>query len=125
MSMGRSVEIICSGCGADTLVRCEPVYEGFKKTGEQFICTACGHVYADESEVPYKVARKVEVFTEADRPDAVEVFGDDEKQRCCRYCRHYTVNPFAQRCGLHNRFIDATDYCDDFDPEADGAGKPR
>jgi hypothetical protein len=26
------------------------------------------------------------------------------------------VNPFTQRCGLHQRAVKATDYCDDFDP---------
>jgi hypothetical protein len=29
----RSVEILCAACGADTLVKMEPVYEGFKKVG--------------------------------------------------------------------------------------------
>ena len=27
----------------------------------------------------------------------------------------YVVNPFTQRCGLHNRVVQATDYCDDFE----------
>jgi hypothetical protein len=108
------LEIICTACNADTLLKREPVYEGFTKTGEELSCASCGHVYASEADVPFKAQHKVTVFTEEDRPDKVEVFGDDEKQRVCRYCTHYVVNPFAQRCDLHAKFVDATDYCDDF-----------
>ncbi len=114
------IEIVCTACGEDTLLKREPVYEGFKKTGEELICASCGYVYASEAEVPFKEKRKVEVFTDEDRPDMVEIFTDDEKQRVCRYCKHYVVNPFAQRCDLRARFVDATDYCDDFsEPESD------
>ncbi|NQU40992.1 MAG: hypothetical protein HQ523_13660 [Lentisphaerae bacterium] len=108
------LEIICTACGAETLLKREPIYEGFTKSGEALTCVSCGHLYASESEVPVKTEHKIEVFTEADRPDRVEIFDEDEKQRVCRYCQHYIVNPFAQRCDLHHRFVDATDYCSDF-----------
>ncbi len=109
------LEIICTACGMETLLKREPVYDGFTKTGEALTCVSCGHVYSSEADVPFKTERKVEVFTNDDRPDKVEVFNDDEKQRVCRYCRHYVVNPFAQRCDLHGKFVEATDYCDDFE----------
>ncbi len=93
----------------------EPVYEGFKKTGEKFVCTACGHTYADEKEVPFKQAKKLAIFTEDEVPKAVKIFGEEEKGHTCRYCTHYLVNPFTQRCGLHFRQVQATDCCDDFE----------
>ena len=108
------LEIICTACGADTLVRREPVYEGFKKAGEQILCASCGHAYASEEDVPYKQDSRPTIFTDADRPKDPQVFREDEKQVTCRYCRHYVLNPFAQRCDLHNRFIEATDTCPDF-----------
>ena len=40
---GKSLEIVCSKCGADTLLKREPVYEGFKKVGEKLTCASCGH----------------------------------------------------------------------------------
>ena len=110
-----SNEIHCTHCDADTLVRREPVFEGFKKTGERFICTACGHVYETEAAVPFKQARKSTVFTDADRPERVRVFRDEERGGTCRLCRHYVVNPFTQRCGLHHREVEATDTCPDFE----------
>jgi hypothetical protein len=112
--MARMLEINCTACNADTLLKREPVYEGFSKTGEELSCTSCGHVYACEADVPFKVERKIEIFTDADRPDIVSVFSEDEKQRVCRYCKHYVVNPFAQRCDLHRKFVEATDDCADF-----------
>jgi len=112
--MAPGIEIVCSACGEETLLRREPVYEGFRKTGETLQCSTCGHVFASEDEVPYKEARTPAIFTDDDRPARVAVFGEDERRRVCRYCVHYVVNPFTQRCGRHDRFVEATDTCDDF-----------
>jgi len=123
-----SVEIICAACGADTLIRREPVYEGFKKTGQKLSCAACGHEYASEEDVPFKGRstssifgeedrpRRPEVFAEEDRSRRPEVFAAAERGRNCRHCRHYLLNPFTQRCGLHQKEVRATDVCDDFAP---------
>lgn len=106
--------IVCTSCGEDTFVRREPVYEGFRKTGEQCICVACGHVYGEEQHVPFKTSEQPAVFSEDDRARPVTIFSEDERGRNCRYCRHYVVNPFLQRCGLHGVTVEATDVCDDF-----------
>ena len=123
----RAVEIVCTACGADTLVKREPKYDGFKKAGERFLCASCGHEFASEDEVPFKQAKKLEIFTEADKLKKVDVFRADEKGRICRYCAHYTVNPFTQRCGLNNRIIQATDSCEKFEkkPEEKKAGEKK
>ena len=109
------LEIICSACGADALLRREPVYEGFKKIGERLLCAACGQEFADEESVPFKGQKKIEVFTDADRPAVVEIFAEDEKGRNCRHCKHYVVNPFLQRCAIHHKEVAATDYCEQFE----------
>lgn len=113
------LEIICTECGADALIRREPVYEGFKKVGEDFLCSACGHKYASEAEVPYKEARKAQVFDESDKAKVIELFDDEERGKNCRYCEHYLVNPFTQRCALHFKEVQATDFCDDFSPKSE------
>jgi len=115
---GRSVEIICTACGADALLRREPIYEGFSKVGDRLLCSACGCEFEDEESVPYKEVRTgPAVFSDADRTEHVDVFAGDEKHRLCRYCKHYVVNPFTQRCGFHNRIVEATDTCPDFDEQ--------
>ena len=112
---GKSVEIVCSECGEETLVRREPEYDGFKKVGERFICASCGHEYADENDVPFRQQEKSGVFGTDDLSEKVDVFRDDEKGRNCRHCRHYVVNPFIQRCGLLHREVQATDICEKFE----------
>jgi hypothetical protein len=123
MTDAKKMAILCCDCGADTFVRREPVYEGFRKTGERLFCVSCGHEYADEASVPYLTVAKPKIFTDADRSERVELFHGDEKGRNCRHCRHYVVNPFIQRCGLHKMEVQATDRCDDFQEKADPAGE--
>ena len=120
----KAVEIICTNCGADTLLKREAVYEGFTRTGEKLTCSSCGHVYAAETEVPYK-ARKCEpkIFTDADRSARVEVFDEGENARLCRYCANYIVNPFTQFCALHKKEVQATDTCPRFEKSGDKSEK--
>jgi hypothetical protein len=108
-------EINCSACGQVALVRAEPLYEDFKKVGESFVCTACGKRFATAEETPFVGAqKKPSVFTEADKPDVVSIFSEDERQHCCAYCKNMVLNPFGQRCGVTNRFVEATDLCEHF-----------
>lgn len=114
MPEGKPVEIVCSACGADTLLLRKPKYDGFAKVGETLTCTACGHEYASEEEVPFKGKRALHVFTDADRSKKVEVFEENEAAKLCRYCANYLVNPFTQWCGLHRKEVEATDTCPQF-----------
>ncbi len=115
------VEIICSGCGQESLLVRHPVYEGLKKTGETLHCAACGHVFGSEDEVPFKEHQAVSLFTEADRTHAPRVFDESENRRLCRYCAHYVVNPFTQWCGVHKKEVEATDTCDRFEEKQESA----
>ena len=121
----KTLEIVCTACGAETLVRREPVYEGFKKTGEQFVCVDCGHAYASEDDVPFKERKSAKVFSDDDLSPAVDVFDEDEKWKNCRYCIHYVVNPFTQRCSLHVKQVAATDLCEDFERQEDADEPPQ
>jgi len=131
MSGSKPIEIICSACGADTLLVRKPKYDGLKKVGEILSCSACGHEYETEDDVPFKHADKVKVFTEADRSAQVKVFEEDEASKLCRYCVHYVVNPFMQWCGLHKKEVEATDTCPQFvrreekDDEDDEEGEEK
>ena len=110
-----AVEIICRNCGADTLLKREAVYDGFVKAGEKLICSSCGFEYASEAEVPFKTASvEPAIFTEADRSEKVEVFDEGENRQICRYCANYIVNPFTQFCSIHNKEVQATDTCPQF-----------
>jgi len=114
------LEIICSACGADTFLRREPEYDGFVKKGEKLVCVSCGHIYASEAEVPFRQKKNISIFNESDKFKKVEIFKSDEAGRNCRYCLHYVVNPFTQRCGLHNKIVQATDLCDKFEKMEEG-----
>jgi len=119
---GRPIEIACRACGRKALARAEPVYEGFRKTGEQYVCTACGHRYASREATPFvEAAQEPAIFTGADHESAPRVFKEAERRRCCAYCVHRVVNPFGQRCGLSNREIESTDLCGRFERRAEGA----
>ncbi len=119
------MQIRCSACGEEALVRREPIYDGFTKVAERFICTACGHEYADEAEVPFSGGRKKpNVFTADDAPKTLDIFKDEERQKNCRYCAHYVVNPFTQRCGLHDKEVQATDICFDFEKQEEEQDEP-
>jgi hypothetical protein len=122
-----AVEILCSNCGADTLLKREAVYDGFTKIGERLMCSSCGYEYTSEEEVPFKTQQDApRIFTEADRSARVEVFDEGEHRRLCRYCANYIVNPFTQFCALHRKEVQATDTCDRFEQtaEKDDAGSP-
>jgi len=112
----KSNELICTACGREALLLRKPVYDGFKKTGEELTCSCCGHVYADEASVPFKVRRETKIFSEADRSRTVQVFNEGENRTLCRYCAHYVVNPFMQWCSLRKKEVAATDHCARFEP---------
>jgi hypothetical protein len=111
----KTVEIICSACGAEAFLSREPIYEGFAKTGEELSCSACGFLYASEEEVPFKEKKAAPViFTDADRSEKIEVFEEGEAKGLCRYCASYVVNPFMQFCSRHKKEVQSTDSCSDF-----------
>jgi hypothetical protein len=120
--MKPTVEIVCPHCGTEAFLKREPVYEGFKKTGEELSCSACGGLFANEEEVPFKSkADAPQIFTEADRSIKVTVFDEGENKSICRYCASYVINPFMQFCSLHKKEVQATDSCSRFEP---GGKKP-
>ncbi|MFH0878499.1 MAG: hypothetical protein V2A34_02190 [Lentisphaerota bacterium] len=114
MSDSKSIDIICSQCGADTFILRKPKYDGFKKIGETPACSACGFEYPGEEAVPFKNRPQLKIFTEADRSAQVKVFREDEKGKICRYCGNYVVNPFMQWCSAHKKEVEATDTCNRF-----------
>ena len=120
-----SIEIICESCGEQALLRREPVYDGFKKVGEKLSCSSCGHEHSDEDSIKFQEQKKPNVFSDDDAPKKLDLFSDDDREKNCRHCNHYVVNPFTQRCGLHEKEVAATDLCFDFvkkedeDKEAD------
>lgn len=93
----------------------EPIYEGFKKTGSKISCSTCGYVFESEENLPLREKEQPKkIFDESDRPKKTELFDRDESINFCRYCHHYTVNPFTQHCIYHNKSVEATDTCAEF-----------
>jgi DNA-directed RNA polymerase subunit RPC12/RpoP len=113
--MKQGHEIKCPGCGGRTLLKREPVYDGFRKVGEALSCFACGRRFESEDEVPFVGQTGPSIFAAADRPRRPDVFDRSEAPAICRHCTRYVVNPFVQRCSLHHREVAATDTCRDFE----------
>ena len=119
----KAFEVACRACGKVAWVRAEPIYDGFRKIGEAFVCTACGERYASREETPFVSGSKPsQVFTSKDRVETPRVFEDSERRRCCGWCVHRVVNPFGQRCGKSNRGVDSTDLCVQFELRAEEDG---
>jgi hypothetical protein len=115
----KPLEINCRACGKTALARADPVYDGFQKRGEAYVCTACGHRYPSRETTPFVTVDKAPaIFPNADRMASPRIFKDSERRRCCAYCAHRVVNPFGQRCGLTNREVESTDLCDQFELRA-------
>ncbi len=133
----QPIEIFCQACGRESILKREPVYEGFTRTGERLSCISCGHVFAEESEVRFKKSKVVSLFSEEDKPAPVHIFEDSdrtpapkvfdpgENSRLCRYCAHYVVNPFVQRCAHCGREVEATDTCANFTPREHSENEAR
>ncbi len=133
----QPVEIICPECGEESFLKHEPLYNGFVKTGERLSCISCGHVFPGEGEIPFKKNHSPAIFSDADKSAPLHVFDKDdisskpqvfeqgENARLCRYCAHYVVNPFIQRCARHGREVEATDTCAHFTQRKDPAAGGR
>ena len=106
----------CPACDTESFFIKEANYEGFIKIGEIEKCASCGHIIeVDESVKDMKPNPLASIFGDDERPGKVEVFDESDKPQFCRSCVHYIVNPFKQHCGLHNKEVQATDSCPDFD----------
>ena len=115
----------CKACGKSVLFIKEGIYDGFTKTGEALKCSSCGALQ-DEGEAQINAAPSTpSIFSDEDRSPAINLFAEGENKTICRYCEHYVVNPFTQRCGLHEKETEATDTCFDFKekPEEDEEGE--
>ena len=109
------VEIICQNCKQETLLKREPIYNGFNKIGIKFSCTGCGFVFENENDIIFKksLTNKI-IFTDEDRSKNVKIFDKNENNQLCRYCAFYIVNPFTQYCSIHKKEVQATDSCNKF-----------
>lgn len=105
----------CPACGKDVLFTKETKYDGFTPVGEIRKCTVCGYETGDAPSAAPKADPLAGLFSDDDLPEKPQVFAGDENQTMCRYCMHYVVNPFRQRCMVHERDVDATDTCPDFE----------
>jgi len=127
---------ICPTCNKTTLVIRQPKYDGFTRIGEELKCTECGTVFDEDAAGTAEQAKKNAIFSDNEKPKTLNLFSDDEQPetidlfagdevRFCRHCKHYVVNPFTQRCMLHNRIVEATDTCTQFTPKETDDEKPE
>jgi hypothetical protein len=115
---------VCPACGEDALFVTDSVYDGFRKIGETHRCTLCGHVIraagggksaSGKSSMP-KANPLWDAFAKDETDTGPALFDvATETSRLCRKCKHYVVNPFTQRCMLHDKEVEATDSCEQFE----------
>ena len=94
-------KIFCPHCRQESAVNVVKKYDGFAEVGETVTCAFCGYEFGEEE--PTVIEEK--------RPGWVD---DDKLKKVCHRCHHYVINPFVQKCVLHQREIEAMDTCAEF-----------
>jgi hypothetical protein len=117
--MSESRKILCKECGEESVLVKKPVYEDFQKTGERLFCASCGCEFDSIEKVHFSEGREHSLFGKEELEPAPSIFDESESIRTCRRCTHYVINPFTQRCGLHDCTVESTDTCNDFELLAD------
>ena len=109
----RSKKIFCPSCRQESAVKVVKKYDGFTLVGEIDTCAFCGYEFDEEPEVI------------RGRPPGW--VNDKELKKVCHRCRHYVINPFVQKCVLHQWEVEATDTCADFSlrPVSEPETKPK
>jgi hypothetical protein len=123
----RTMDGKCLACGQEVLFIKEAVYDGFTKTGDVLKCSSCGASQDapdaggdDDPLIANTPSKLPSIFSEEDRSPGIDLFADGENRIICRYCEHYVLNPFTQRCGKHDKEVEATDTCFDFTAQTEG-----
>ena len=93
--------ILCPACGEESAVKWIKKYDGFVEIGGVKTCAFCGHEFGEDE-------------PECLREEAPAWTKDKNLRKICRHCRHYVLNPFAQKCGLTQKEVEATDSCGRF-----------
>jgi len=86
-----------------------------RKVGESLQCASCGHEYASEAAVQFKGLPKPKVFDASDAARKIEVFRESEKGRFLPLLQTLHRQSFTQRCDLHKKEVEATDFCLEFE----------
>lgn len=105
----------CPACKQEVMFVTEAQYDGFTKIGDKRRCTNCGYETGASAPTVKKADPFAGIFKDDDLPEVPQVFDGDENARFCRYCAHYVVNPFRQRCMKFEKDVDATDTCPSFE----------
>src|SRR6056297_3278160 len=100
---GSAPRILCPSCGQESAVKWVKKYEGFTEVGTVKTCAFCGYEFGEEE--PEYCGNEAPAWTR-----------DKTLKKICRRCRHYVLNPFAQKCGLTQQEVEATDSCGRFQP---------
>ena len=96
--------ILCPSCGRESVLHVKKIYEGFTPVGIERSCGFCRHVFEDGEEITQA----------AKKPNPIERKGE---RVVCELCSHYVVNPWTQKCTLHNKEVTALDYCEEFEKQ--------
>ena len=91
----------CQYCGEEAILIVRKVYDGFKHIGEERVCSACDHAFADDEEAP--LLKKSHGIFE----------GGTSKQRCSK-CEYYVTDRWASRCRLTLKEVERHNTCDKF-----------
>ena len=101
MTLKKSGIILCPHCSQEAPVKTKKIYQGLKYIGNQYTCGFCQYEFS-ENEIPWAEEKTLNVI---DTTDTGHI---------CQYCKHYIINPFTQRCLIHQKDVNATDSCAQF-----------
>ncbi len=119
----------CPACGRDSVIQVRARFDGWTRTGEDYVCGLCRAVLAPavagDAQVPdargSTVAHAKELLgltgdigSDKCACDVLSTGTSDAERRFCRDCRHFLVHPFITRCILHDRTVEPMQDCADF-----------
>ncbi len=115
-----------SGLRAESLLKREPVYEGFRRARVKLSCLSCGHVFGSEAEVPFKQKHAPSVFSREDAAAPVKIFQGEGGPPLppLRGLRGQSLCPALRPAG---KIVEATDSCEFFQrlqPADESGAKP-
>lgn len=117
--MKAGEEFKCPKCRKNSFLKKVSVLDGWTKKGEFLACASCSAKIADISDKNKEKAEKKALdkfaeFLKEEKNNKPQIVSDEGEKKFCKDCIHFIKHPFNDKCGLHNKFINPMDDCDDF-----------
>ena len=126
--MKKGDKIKCPHCGENSLLKEKKSFnDAFELCGCVLVCAFCGKEIKDQkssenapgTQGKKSAADRLSQLLGGESVRKVSLDLADDELRFCLHCAHYIKHPFADRCGLSFKEVEATGSCEKFEPRKD------